>query len=86
MSTFSWSSRNKPNEHVYLLDGDEWCLTPGQDFQGTIAAFRTKMSRMCKARGITYHSQVDDQGRLWFEAYQNTPGDLFKDEAEPQSA
>jgi hypothetical protein len=84
MVTYRRKGRN--NEHAYLLDGDEYCLTPGVDFQTSIPTFRVKMSRMCKKRGITYRSQVDEHGRLWFEAYQNTPGDLFKDEAGPQSA
>jgi hypothetical protein len=84
-STFPWKARNRRNEHLYLLDGDEWCLTPGRDFQGTIAAFRTKMSRLCKARGITYRSQVDEHGRLWFEAYRDKPGDLFTDEDAAQA-
>jgi hypothetical protein len=82
----SYRRKGPINEHAYLLDGDEYCLTPGVDFQTSIATFRVKMSKMCKARGITYHTHVDEHGRLWFEAYQNTPGDLFKDEAGPQSA
>lgn len=63
------------NEHEYLLDGDLWSLLPGREFTSSVEAFRTKMWKMCKKRGIRYRSKIQD-GYLWFQAYREVPGDM----------
>lgn len=71
--------RSATNEHAYLLDGDEYILTPGYDFTSTLPAFRVKLHRMCAQKGLKYRTRMDG-GQLFLQVYRNTPGDLFTDD------
>jgi hypothetical protein len=73
-----WMRNDHINAHLYLLDGDLYGLTPGQDFHGSVEAFRVKLHGMCRRRGLKYRSRFVD-GQLWVEVYRETPGDLVKE-------
>lgn len=62
---------------LYLFDGDEYSLTPGEDF-GTVNAFRVRLHRMTRARGLRYASRMNGD-RLELIIYRHQIGDLFKE-------
>lgn len=75
---FNWNKRHPrtpDSDYEHLFDGDEHLLTPGVDF-GTINAFRVRLSRMAKARGLRFRTQVDGD-RLWVQLYRVKPLDLY---------
>lgn len=63
---------------IFETEGEEFALTPGEDF-ATVASFRVRLTRMCKARGLRYRSVVWD-GKLWVQLYKIIPGDLLPTE------
>lgn len=67
--------RQDARDFEYLLDGDQYCLTPGLDIS-SISTFRVLLHRICQNRGLRYRSVVAD-GKLWVEVFRNTPGDLL---------
>jgi len=73
-----WRRHDPINAHLYLLDGDLYGLTPGQDFHTSVEAFRVKVHAMCRRRGLKYRSRFIE-GTLWVEVYRDTPGDIFKE-------
>lgn len=71
------------SKFLYLFDGDEHVLTPGEDF-GTIPAFRVRLHRMTKARGLRYATltlpaTTETPTRLCVVIYRNQVGDLFEE-------
>lgn len=69
--------RQDARDYEYLFDGDQYCLTPGNEIN-SIATFRVLLHRITSDRGLRYRTMVDN-GKLWVEVFRNEPGDLFSD-------
>lgn len=76
--------RQDARDYEYLMDGDQYCLTPGEDIS-TISTFRVLLQRITANRGLRYRTMVVD-GKLWVEVFRDAPGDLFTDPLEAATA
>ena len=79
-----WRYTNVPDSaYEHLFDGDVYLLVPGSDF-GTVGAFRVRLHRMSRARGLRYATRIipataDEPAYLAMVIYRERPGDLFEE-------